>query len=158
MNVRVILLVFLLSPLVAWSLSEVDEASLSDVSTPSTLAIRRAPVGEASAESAGDDNTAGFSVPGIRTVTRDNEEPVNEKDVKGVSAISALDKTSDSSGSVKIPDNRPYSILYPEGMKAESSDPYVFTIKSGDMKMKDTIIQNRGSVVMPGSWVDIKPR
>jgi hypothetical protein len=51
-----------------------------------------------------------------------------------------------------------YSIEYPNGLTASSNSAYRYIIKSGDIEMRDTYINETKSAINSGSWVDIKTR
>ena len=51
-----------------------------------------------------------------------------------------------------------HSMTYPDGVINSSSSPSRYIIKSGNIEMRDTYINQTKSSIQPNSWVDIKTR
>jgi hypothetical protein len=82
-----------------------------------------------------------------------------------IDRITLKDKTAtvsaeDISGSKAkvIPVETTHSLYYPNGNNSSSNDAYTYIIKSGDIQMRNTYINNTNRTIQSGSWVDIKTR
>lgn len=154
MNGKIILLAVLLLPLPAWSLSPVTDTDLSDVSSPASLIIRPVQTTDNGAEqdTQVDPESKKDTVANIQKLETDS---IKDKDI----STGIIAEDTNDTPKIGVPTaGKTYSMEYPEGSKNTSNDSYKYIIKSGDIEMRDTYINRRNSTVIPGSWVDIKPR
>jgi hypothetical protein len=143
----------LLLPVYAWALSPITDADLSDVSTPASLSIVAVPSDDAKNDPA---------MPGGITTKEDpsgieklSHDLMLEKSSKGI--VSA--EETDTPATVNAPQSGTrYSIEHPTTTTNNSDGSYRYIIRSGNIEMRDTYIQQTNSTVNSGSWVDIQPR
>lgn len=148
----VVVMIVVCVPLYAWALSEIDEGTLSEVSTPSFLILGNtppaqepgAPISHIRSDAAPDSSSP-----------KTTDDPITEKDVSSI--IVGEDKAEAPPRSTDLK-TKAYSIEHPQGNSYTFSPSYRYTIRSGEIEMRETFIQQRSSDIMPGSWVDIKPR
>jgi len=148
-----VLVTIVLVPLRCWSLSEIDEGMLSDVSTPSSLVLAAPEAARADSRPVAQDKTTASSA--VIDPRQDGDDPITEKDVSSIVVGEEKAAALPSATSVRF---RSYSIEHPDGTRDTSSDSYMYIIRAGDVEMRDTFIQQRSSDIRPGSWVDIKTR
>jgi hypothetical protein len=71
--------------------------------------------------------------------------------------VSAEDITSPNNIKVTHAEST-HSLDYPNGLTKSSNSAYTYMIKSGDIDMRNTYINQTKSIINSGSWVDIKTR
>jgi hypothetical protein len=111
------------------------------------------------------DNTPNIFSHFLYISTKNDQSNQNVK-IFLIDPITLQDETSlilaeDSFDSYKLRYIQPditHSISYPLGNTSSSNTPYEYTIRSGNIDMRNTYINNTNTSIMPRSWVDIKTR
>ena len=80
-------------------------------------------------------------------------DPITLKD--NTAMVSAEDITYNVSAT---PAKNTHTLAYPDGVMNSSSSPGRYVIKSGNIEMRDTYINQTRSSIQSKSWVDIKSR
>jgi len=86
-------------------------------------------------------------------------DPITLKDntkLNDNNTIISAEEASNSASSSSSLSSR--SMIYPKGSTNSSNTPYTYTIKSGNVEMRNTFINQTRSTIQPNSWVDIKTR
>ncbi len=144
----------LLLPVCVWSLSPVSDDDLSDVSSPASLSIVAVPADDAKSTPAIPVGIAAADED-LSDIERLSHDLMLEKSSKDI--VSA--EETDTPVTVNAPPSGTrYSIEHPTGTTNGSDGSYRYIIRSGNIEMRDTYIQQTNSSVNAGSWVDIHPR
>jgi hypothetical protein len=80
-------------------------------------------------------------------------DPITLKDTTAM--VSAEDFTNNVSATRA---GNTHSMEYPDGAMNSSSSPSTYIIRSGNIEMRNTYINQTRSNIQPNSWVDIKTR
>jgi hypothetical protein len=179
MNKIIAFLIIPLIPLVLWAMKPITESDLSNVSSPASL-----PISSNSEDLRFNDLKIRFDfqifeedidVTNKTYVTakfshfflispKNNISYVSVKNYM-LNPITLQDDTllisaEDSLDPYKLrytPPEITHSMSYPIGQTNSSNTPYTYIIRSGDIEMRDTYINNTSTNIIPNSWVDIKP-
>lgn len=68
------------------------------------------------------------------------------------------DNSDMTATTVTIKDTNPHTLFYRDGSRNSTTDSYSYRLYFNNTEMRDTFIQQRGTDIRSGSWVDIKVR
>lgn len=148
------ILAVLLLTLPAWSMSPVTDTDLSSVSSPSSLIIGPAKTSDTGMEQEIPVESK-TDADDLYNIEKLKVDPNRDKDIS--KEIVAEDNNDPEDIGIPSP-SKTYSMEYPDGQSNSSNDTYKYIIRTGDVEMRDTFINQRNSTIAPGSWVDIKTR
>lgn len=85
-------------------------------------------------------------------------DPITLKDkaTQDKTTIVSAEDTTGPNNTKATPVETTHSMNYPNGLTNSSNGAYRYIIESGDIKMRDTYINQTKSIINTGSWVDIK--